>query len=93
MSAIYLTAEEAAKVLSIHPITIRRMAASGKIPAFRIGRVWRFVEVDLLSYARAQYQRANAVSDNKERSNVCRYTEDRIPATGGRPLQSPVAAQ
>ncbi|MDR1529160.1 MAG: helix-turn-helix domain-containing protein [Burkholderiales bacterium] len=27
------------------------MAASGRIPAFKIGRVWRFVEVDLLAAA------------------------------------------
>lgn len=92
MNTTYLTAEQAARILSIHPITIRRMAAAGRIPAFKIGRAWRFIEVDLLAAARAQYQRAEAVSDN-ERSQICRYTEGRIPGIGGHLSRSQTAAQ
>ncbi|MCL2873095.1 MAG: helix-turn-helix domain-containing protein [Betaproteobacteria bacterium] len=87
----YLTVEQAAKLLSLHHITIRRMAADGRLPAFKLGRFWRFVEVDLLAFARANYHRADAEGD--ERNMLCRSTSERIPAIGGHPLPSQAAAQ
>jgi excisionase family DNA binding protein len=37
-----MTTKEIAKYLKLHEITICKYAAEGKIPAIRIGRVWRF---------------------------------------------------
>ena len=37
-----MTTKEVAKYLKLHEITICKYAAEGKIPAIRIGRVWRF---------------------------------------------------
>jgi len=37
-----IDANEAARLLKIHPRTIKRMAAKGEIPGKRIGSVWRF---------------------------------------------------
>lgn len=37
-----MTTQEMAKYLKLHEITICKLAADGKIPAVRIGRVWRF---------------------------------------------------
>lgn len=37
-----LTVPEVAKYLKFSEATIYRMAQRGKIPAFRIGRAWRF---------------------------------------------------
>ena len=37
-----MTTKEVAKYLTLHEITICKYAAEGKIPAIRIGRVWRF---------------------------------------------------
>ena len=37
-----MTTREVAKYLKLHEITILKYAAEGKIPAVRIGRVWRF---------------------------------------------------
>lgn len=37
-----MTTKEVAKYLKLHEITICKYAAQGKIPAIRIGRVWRF---------------------------------------------------
>ena len=37
-----MTTKEIAKYLRLHEITICKYAAEGKIPAIRIGRVWRF---------------------------------------------------
>lgn len=37
-----LDADEAARLLRIHPQTLLRSARRGKIPAIRLGRLWRF---------------------------------------------------
>ncbi len=37
-----MTTKELAKYLRLHEITICKYAAEGKIPAIRIGGVWRF---------------------------------------------------
>ena len=37
-----MTTREIAKYLKLHEITICKHAADGKIPAIRIGSVWRF---------------------------------------------------
>jgi excisionase family DNA binding protein len=37
-----LTAEEAAAYLRIARATLYRLAAKGRIPAVKVGRVWRF---------------------------------------------------
>lgn len=42
-----MTTEEVARYLSLHALTVRRLAREGEIPAFKIGRQWR-VKKDLL---------------------------------------------
>lgn len=37
-----LNAKEAAEYLKAHVETVRRMARRGKIPAFKVGKDWRF---------------------------------------------------
>jgi excisionase family DNA binding protein len=37
-----MTTKEVAEYLKLHQITVCKYAAEGKIPAIRIGRVWRF---------------------------------------------------
>lgn len=37
-----LDSEQAAALLKIHPKTLQRMARNGKIPGFRIGKLWGF---------------------------------------------------
>ena len=37
-----MTTKELAQYLKLHPITICKFAGEGKLPAIRIGRVWRF---------------------------------------------------
>ena len=43
----FLTTEEAASYLRIHPRTLARMARHGEIPGLQIGRQWRFRRGDL----------------------------------------------
>jgi excisionase family DNA binding protein len=42
-----LTLTELAQYLSLHECTVRKYAAAGRIPAMRIGRVWRFDKEDI----------------------------------------------
>lgn len=37
-----IDAEQAARILKLHPVTVREMASRGAIPALKIGKVWRF---------------------------------------------------
>ena len=39
--------EEVAEYLQLHPLTVRRLARDGEIPAFKVGRQWR-IKRDLL---------------------------------------------
>jgi excisionase family DNA binding protein len=36
-----MTVEEVAQYLSLHELTVRRLARAGEIPAFKVGRQWR----------------------------------------------------
>ena len=36
------TPNDLAKMLNLHPFTVTRLAREGKIPAFKVGGVWRF---------------------------------------------------
>jgi len=43
----YLTAEEVAEVLKLHPYTVRRLCRENKIPCFKFGGQWRFKKDDI----------------------------------------------
>lgn len=42
-----LTVEEVALYLRVTPTTVRKMAGSGQLPAFKVGRSWRFHRSDI----------------------------------------------
>ncbi len=37
-----IDATQAARILRLHPVTVREMASRGAIPGLKIGKVWRF---------------------------------------------------
>lgn len=37
-----INVESAAKILGVHPVTVRELAVEHKIPAMKIGRCWKF---------------------------------------------------
>ena len=51
MSTSFLTAEQAAERLSLHPKTVRRFIREGRIKATRIGKAYRILESDLAKFA------------------------------------------
>ena len=46
-NATFLNTDEAAAMLGVHPKTLQRLARSGRITAYRIGKLWRFQARDL----------------------------------------------
>jgi len=51
-----IDAQGAARLLRLHPVTVREMAARGEIPAMRLGRVWRFRVSALDAWVDSQLQ-------------------------------------
>lgn len=58
MQPQFLSAEKAAEMLNIHPMTLKKMARAGEITAGKIGRKWVFLDVDLIEYIRAPFKPA-----------------------------------
>ena len=48
-----LNTEQAASLLGIHPKTLQKLARKGKVPAIRIGDLWRFRATELDLWVRA----------------------------------------
>ena len=48
----YLTAEEVAEALQLHPYTVRRLCREDKIPCFKFGGQWRFQTEEIVKWAR-----------------------------------------
>ena len=49
-----MNAKEAAGFLKAHVETVQRLARRGEIPAFKVGKDWRFQKQALLSWAQGQ---------------------------------------
>ena len=48
------TPNDLAKILNLHPFTVTRLAREGKIPAFKVGGVWRFRKDEFENWITAQ---------------------------------------
>jgi excisionase family DNA binding protein len=53
-SAHVLTPPQAAELLQISTKTLIKMAAAGKLPCFRAGRLWRFPAARLVEWLNSQ---------------------------------------
>lgn len=49
-SSDVLTLDEAAELLRCHPITVKRLALKGTIPAKKLGSLWRFSRQRLMDW-------------------------------------------
>ena len=49
-----MTSIEAAAFLKVHPTTLRRLAAQGRVPAFKVGKDWRYHRLELEAHVIAQ---------------------------------------
>jgi excisionase family DNA binding protein len=48
-----LTLNEAAELLRCHPVTVKRLAFKGSIPARKLGSLWRFSRQRLMEWIQA----------------------------------------
>lgn len=48
-----IDAAGAAKILKVHPVTIRLKAAAGEIPGRRVGNRWRFSKRRIIEWLQA----------------------------------------
>jgi len=53
-----LTSQQAASLLGAHVETVRRLARKGGIPAFKLGKDWRYEKQSLLEWAATHHQRS-----------------------------------
>lgn len=51
-----LTLDEAAQVLRLHRLTVRRYITTGLLPAAKMGRAWRIRQDDLLAFIEGRKQ-------------------------------------
>jgi excisionase family DNA binding protein len=73
-----MTTKELSQYLKLHEITICKYAAQGKIPAFRIGRVWRFdkdVIDDWISAGQNEKKAAGRSQKKGARKNLRRKSQ------------------
>lgn len=59
-----LTLPEVAVYLKVTERTIYRLAGSKRIPAFKVGGVWRFSRVEIDNWIKLQSSSGNAKSSN-----------------------------
>jgi excisionase family DNA binding protein len=52
-----LTPGEIAKILKLHPFTVTRLAREGRIPAFKVGGVWRIEKAEFESWVKKQHSK------------------------------------
>lgn len=57
-----LTVEEVAVKLRLHPLTVRKLAREGSIPAFKVGRQWRFSVKEMNAWISGKAEPDGAIS-------------------------------
>lgn len=75
-----LDLKEAAHFLKMHPEEVRRRVKCGPLPGAKPGKVWIFIEDDLVAYVRARYaspRQALQVTPTKEQA-ICHSTNAEV---------------
>ncbi len=78
----YLTTEEAARVLDIHPVTLRRYCKEGRIGFYLIGRTRRFTMEELKTFMGKQFKDAQYQNETKETENSGKTEQDPFVPAG-----------
>lgn len=82
-----LSLPEAAQFLGVHKETARNLAASHRLPGAKVGRSWRFLEDDLVTYLRSLYSGDASQGVVNHRSNKTTWHSTNVTVFGG--LTSP----
>ena len=62
-SGAFINTDEAAALLGVHPKTLQRLARSGRITAYRVGKLWRFQARDLWADVAVRVVPLNGLDD------------------------------
>ena len=62
-----LTPNEISKILKLHPFTVTRLAREGKIPAFKVGGVWRMEKSQFERWIAKQGQKKQRPANSGKR--------------------------
>jgi excisionase family DNA binding protein len=63
---VIFTSEQAARMLGVKPRTVINLAKQGKIPAFRVGDLWKFLRSDIQAYIDAQRKQTKTEKAEEE---------------------------
>lgn len=74
-----LTIQEVAEWLHVRPSTVRGWAASGRLPAFKLGKDWRFFRQDVIDRTRSLLTR-NPFPPRAQHMPEDRSREERLAA-------------
>lgn len=69
---------KALSFLGAHKETVRHLAARGEVAAVKVGRSWRFIEQDLVTYIRSKYSRSDASQGVTARRNNQRHSSKEV---------------
>ncbi|PHO20846.1 helix-turn-helix domain-containing protein [Aggregatibacter actinomycetemcomitans] len=61
--------DKAARILDMHPVTLREMANKEEIPAYKIGRKWKFDVEELEKFLKKDKDHPEQEAGHKE--NIC----------------------
>ena len=61
----YLTAKQVAKYLQVKPFTVYQWARTNKIPAVKIGRIWRFKKGLIDNFLEGKSQKSKSKKSKK----------------------------
>jgi excisionase family DNA binding protein len=59
-----LQAKDVAKYLHLHLFTVHKLARQGKLPAFKIGKDWRFRKVAIEEWVKAKEEASAGRKNN-----------------------------
>ena len=65
MSPRWVSVDDAAELLSVHPTTLRRMLRRGELPAIRVGKLWR-IDIDAVTAPTTQNSGGGGVHSGVE---------------------------
>ncbi len=55
----FYTVDEVAKVLRLHPYTVRRLCREKRVPAFKFGGQWRFRRDQIDAWSKGEHKKVN----------------------------------
>ncbi|KKQ71510.1 MAG: helix-turn-helix domain-containing protein [Candidatus Gracilibacteria bacterium] len=72
MTENFLTSEQVAKILQVHPFTVLKLIKSKRLQAIKIGRMYRIKEADLENFTESLSQKVEDTSAKRKPTGVAK---------------------